>query len=101
MQRTYTQADEKAILIGLSYDFAGLGIDGLSAIANLAYSWDGEVAGVRGDVLEFNVTLDYRIGGGWLESFWLRVRGAWIDDEAAGANGTDVRVILRYDLPVI
>ena len=101
MQRTYTQADEKAILIGLSYDFSGLGIDGLTAIANFAHSWDGVVAGVRGEAREFNLTLDYRIEGGWLESFWLRVRGAWINEEAAAENGTDFRVILRYDFPVI
>jgi hypothetical protein len=38
---------------------------------------------------------------GWMKSLWLRVRGSWINDESADGDGTDVRVLLRYDLPVI
>ena len=50
---------------------------------------------------EVDVTLDYRIKKGWLRSFWLRLRGSWLHDEAANRDGTDFRVILRYDVPVI
>ena len=50
---------------------------------------------------EIDATVDYRIGSGWLESFWLRVRGSWLHEEGAPEDGTDIRVILRYDFPVI
>ncbi len=38
---------------------------------------------------------------GWLKDFWLRVRGSWLTEESTGRDGTDFRVILRYDLTVI
>jgi hypothetical protein len=101
MQRTFNQADEKALLVSLSYDFSKLGIEGLSAIANFAQGWDGVIAGKRGNAREFNFTADYRIGTGILQSLWLRLRAAWIEDSAAPSDGTDFRVILRYELPVI
>ncbi len=101
MQRTFNQANEKALLVSLSYDFSRLGIESLSAIANFAQGWDGVVAGVRGDAREVDFTVDYRIGRGLLESLWLRLRGSWLQEEASPQNGTDFRVILRYELPVI
>ena len=47
------------------------------------------------------MTIDYRVKKGWFESFWLRLRGSWLREEATNRDGTDVRVILRYDFPVI
>jgi hypothetical protein len=58
-------------------------------------------AGVRNDTREVNVTVDYRIGRGVLESLWLRVRAAWLEESLAPKDATDFRVILRYELPVI
>jgi len=101
MQRSFTRADEKALLASLSYDFSGLGIDGLTLIANFVAGFDGELLGVRDDAQELDATLDYRISEGWFEGFWLRVRGSWINEETAGRDGSDVRVILRYEIPVI
>ncbi len=62
---------------------------------------DGVVAGVRGDARTIDFTTDYRIGRGALESLWLRLRASWLDVESAPQDGTDFRVILRYELPVI
>ena len=101
MQRTFNQADEKALLVSLSYNFSQLGIPDLWAIANFAQGWDGVVAGARGDAREIDFTLDYRVGSGWLESLWLRLRASWLDEDTAPHDGTDFRVILRYELPVI
>ena len=98
MQRTFTTPNEKALLASLSYDFEALGVDGLSVIVNFVAGFDSKL---DGDAQEVDVTLDYRIGKGWLKSFWLRVRGSWLAEEAADRDGTDVRVILRYDFPVI
>ena len=61
--------------------------------------WDGVIAGRRGDAREFNLTVDYQIGRGILEGFWLRLRGAWLEETSARQNGTDFRVILRHELP--
>ena len=41
------------------------------------------------------------IGDGWLESLWLRLRGSWLNEEGRDRDGTDFRVIFRYDIPVI
>jgi hypothetical protein len=101
MQRTFNQADEKALLVSLSYNFSQLGIEDLSAIANFAQGWDSVVAGRRGDAREFDLTLDYRIGSGRLETLWLRLRASWLEEDAAPHDGTDFRVILRYELPAI
>jgi hypothetical protein len=101
MQRTFGRPDEKALLVSVSYDFAGLGADGLSIIANFVAGFDGKSLGVRGDAQEVDVTIDYRVKKGWLKDFWLRVRGSWLTDESRSRDGTDLRVILRYDLTVI
>jgi hypothetical protein len=101
MQRTFNRPDEKTLGTSASYDFAGVGIQGLSAIVTFAAGFDGKVDGGRSDAQEVDVTIDYRVKHGWLESFWLRVRGSWLNDELAESDGTEIRVILRYDLPVI
>jgi hypothetical protein len=101
MQRTFNRPHEKALLVSASYDFSTLGASGLSAIVNFVAGFDGEVAGDRHESQEIDLTLSYRVASGWFESFWLRVRGAWLNDDAADRDGTDVRVILRYDFPVI
>jgi hypothetical protein len=101
MQRTFTRASEKALLASISYDFSRLGVEGLSVIMNFVAAFDGELLGVRDDAQEMDLTLDYRIKEGLLKSFWLRVRASWLSVDATGRDGTDVRVILRYDFPVI
>ena len=101
MQRTFNRPDEKTLQASASYDFAGVGIQGLSAIVTFAAGFDGKVDGGRSDAQEVDATIDYRLKHGWLESFWLRVRGSWLNDELAESDGTEIRVILRYDLPVI
>jgi outer membrane porin, OprD family len=102
MQETFNRPEEKAILASLSYDFAGLGVDGLSAIVNFVAGFEGKVDRGRSDRQEVDLTIDYRVNEeGWLKSFWLRVRGSWYNDQSAQHDGTQVRVILRYDFPVI
>ena len=101
MQRTFNRSDEKALLASLSYDFSHLGVDGLTLIANFVAGFDGELLGVRDDAQEVDATLDYRIPEGWFRGFWLRIRGSWLNEESAGRDASDVRVILRYDFPVI
>ena len=98
MQRAFTGADDKALLASVSYDFSALEVSGLSVIVNFVAGFGGQV---RGDGQEVDLTFDYKLKKGWLENFWLRVRGSWLNEEAGDRDGTDFRVILRYDFPVI
>jgi hypothetical protein len=103
MQNTFTRENESAILASLSYDFARLGAPGLSAIMNFVAAFDGKpnTASRSQDAQELNLTIDYKLKGGWLDSFWLRFKGSWLHEQRTEQNGTDLRVILRYDFPVI
>ena len=105
MQRSFTQAGEKALLVSLTYDFSQVGVSGLSAIVNFVQGWDGRVPvlGVRRDAREVDVTVDYKLPKelGLYEGLWLRLRGSWLRDDAFDRDGTDFRAILRYDFPVL
>ncbi len=101
MQRSFNLADEMAFLTSATYDFSVHGLEGLSMIMNFVAGFDGELGGVRGDGKELDLTIDYRVKEGLLKNFWLRLRGSWLDDEFGNSDGSDYRVILRYDIPVI
>ena len=103
MQRTFNQAGEKALLLSLSYDFSHVGVDGLSAILNFVQGWDGRVLGVRGTPARWTSrsTTGFREELGLYEGLWLRLRASWLDEEVFDRDGTDFRVILRYDFPVL
>ncbi len=103
MQRTFNQAGEKAVLLSLSYDFSHVGINGLSTILNYVEGWDGRVLGVRQDAREVDLTIDY---ASRRSSASTRGSGCGSGppgsmQEGADQNGTDFRVILRYDFPVL
>jgi hypothetical protein len=103
MQRDFVAAREKALLLSLSYHFAKLGAEGLSAIANFAQGWDARDGdGSRiGRRQEIDVTLDYRRPGGALEGLWLRLRGSFLHQQGAPSNGVEFRAILNYEFPVL
>ena len=101
MQRTFNRADEKALLVSLSYDFDGIGAPGLTLIANYVAAFDGKGIDSRGDAQELDVTLDYRLASGLLDGFWLRIRGSWLRDEQVDKDATEVRAILRYELNLL
>jgi len=50
---------------------------------------------VRRDAQEVGLTIDYRPSKGWWKSFWLRVRGSWLNVDGTSRDGAEVRVILR------
>jgi outer membrane OprD family porin len=89
----FAGAGEDAFRVGVSYDFARIGLTGLKAFANYAH---GELASNQ-DEDEIDGTLDYRIDHGPLKNLWLRVRYAHnsLSDEPATE---DFRVILNYTL---
>ena len=89
----FDEAGENSIGMGLSYDFARLGLSGLKAFADYAH---GELpAGQHED--EVNVTADYRVDNGPLKNFWLRIRYA--HNSPSNQPATDeFRVTLNYTL---
>jgi len=101
----FDRAGEDAWLVGVSHDFGRRGPGDLSFFANIV---DGNTPD-RGpnaspDQTEYDLTVDYRFKEGWSDSLWLRVRGAYVDqdDRAAGSNDFfDFRIIVNYsfDLP--
>jgi len=62
---------------------------------------DGELGGERADAQELDVTTDDRLTEGPLENLWLRIWASWLRDELRDREATEVRVILRYDLPLL
>jgi hypothetical protein len=103
MQRTFTRAGEKAFLLSFSYDLSRLGAPGLSVIVNYVEARGAHLLGNRVDARELDATIDYRLPKqlGIFEGLWLRARGSWLDEQTRDKNGSDFRVILRYDFPVV
>jgi hypothetical protein len=103
MQRTFNRADEKALLVSLSYDFSDIGVPGLSAIANFAQGWQGIDFDGRRDASEIDFTVDYRFQGKFkiFQGLWLRLRASWLHVEGRDHDGSDVRVIVQYNFPIL
>mgnify|MGYP003571121676 CR=1 FL=1 len=101
----FDRAEEDAWLAGISHDFGRRGPGTLSTFANIV-SGDTPETGpnASADQREYDLTVDYRFREGPAERLWLRVRGAWVDqdDRFAGANDFfDFRIILNYDYDLL
>jgi hypothetical protein len=102
MLKDFNRADEDAWLVGLSYDFGFVGIDGLSFFANYA-GGNTPDSGLSAspDQEEFDLTVDYRFEKGPLRGLWLRFRSAFVDQDGPDAQDIDhFRIILNYDIPI-
>jgi hypothetical protein len=102
IQEDFDRANEKAVLVGVAYDFSKLLTPGLSAFANVAHGWDAIDPKTRAnapDQTEYDLTVDYRptwLKPAFLQGMWLRVRGAILDQEGASL-GYQVRIILNWE----
>jgi hypothetical protein len=106
MLSDFDRPGETAVLVGLSYDFKELGLPGFSAFTNYALGFDAESAfgdsqAEFSDQQEVDVTFDYVFPEGLLKGLWLRVRGAWREEDGAPRDDYQVRVILNYELPIL
>lgn len=102
MQAKFDRAGENAWRAGLSFDFAAMGIDGLSAFLDYAKG-DTPDSGTAAspDQDEFDYTVDYHFKEGRFDRLWLRVRGSFLNQDGPEGKDTDeFRIILNYDLPV-
>jgi hypothetical protein len=102
----FDRPGEEAFLLGLSYDFKGAGVPGLSAFTNYAAGFDAASVFRKdeqrfSDQHEVDLTVDYVFPDGWLEGLWLRLRGAWRREQEAPRDDYQLRVILNYDIPIL
>jgi outer membrane porin, OprD family len=87
----FAGAGENSWRVGLSYDFARIGLAGLKGFANYVH---GELLANQQED-EIDATVDYRIDRGPLKNFWLRLRYA--HNSLSNQPATeDYRVILNY-----
>ena len=103
MKSDFNRAGEQAWMVGLTYNFSRIGLDGLSMNTKYASGYNAEdfsSGAKRTDQQEFDITFDYYPPAGRpLAGFWLRVRGAkrWQDGLE---SGHDIRVLLNYTFSV-
>jgi len=89
----FAGAGEDSFRVGVSYDFARIGLTGFTAFANYAH---GELVGNQHED-EVDTTAEYRIDHGPLKNFWLRLRYGHNSLSNQPAID-DFRVILNYTL---
>lgn len=99
MEEDNDRAGEDTWLAGLTYDFSHVGIKGLSAYTLHTFSRtpdSGPHASPNQN--EHDINVDYHFQGN-LKNFWLRVRGAYVDqdEDLGGEDFSDFRIILNYD----
>ncbi len=109
IQEDFQRADEKAILVGVAYDFSKLVTPGLGAFVNVAYGWDAidpKTRAAAPDQTEYDLTIDYRPPSGFLllpttRNLWFRLRGVILDRENADQLGWQVRFIVNWEIPIL
>lgn len=101
--KSFNLANQKAWLLGGTYDFAAQGVPGLALNAAIVYGWDAINPATRASQpnwSEYDLTLDYRFSDKrwpeWARPFWIRGRAAYVDMRSDG-NVEDYRVIVNYE----
>ncbi|MEP5320631.1 OprD family outer membrane porin, partial [Marinobacter alexandrii] len=100
----FDAANERAVMLGFSYNTEYFSSLGLSSFVNIARGRDGRIAAEGVDLpdrTEYNLTVDYKPPGGALRGLWLRLRWAHLDVERDGKTVRDIRLIVNYTLPLI
>jgi hypothetical protein len=103
MDRDFNRANEKAVLVGVAYDFSTLVAQGLKATFNVAAGWDAidpKTGASTPGQREYNLTVDDRpawLRPAFLQGWWLRVRGGVLDQEEASRLGWQLRLILNWE----
>ncbi len=103
IQEDFQRANEKAVGVGVAYDFSKFVTPGLSAFATIGWGWDAIDPKTRAnapDQTEYDLTVDYRPPfktPAFLQGMWLRVRGVILDQQGADQLGWQVRLILNWE----
>jgi hypothetical protein len=101
MVDNFDRAGERALLVGASYDFAGVGLEGLSAFTNIVRGRTPDTGPKASpDETEYDFTIDYRFAqNSPTKGLGVRVRAAWVDQKEGdngGSDFVDFRIILNY-----
>lgn len=100
----FDRAGEDAWLLGITHDFGQVGPGKLSTFANVVHGDTPESGDAASpDETEYDLTVDWRLNRSWSDRIWVRVRGAYVDqDEAAGGDDFfDFRIIINYDYDIL
>lgn len=102
----FDRAGEDAFMVGASYDFAGLGLKGLSAFGNISTGRTPDVGpNASPDETEYDLTVDYRFDQeSRAKGLAIRLRAAWIDqqeDDNGGDDLFDFRIIVNYAVDLL
>lgn len=107
--KDFNRTEEQALLLGASFDFAQVGLEGLVFTAAAAFDMSVGQSTSGEDLPEWNeydFTADYRFTSldgdlAWLAPLWLRARYAHVDSENADGTGDqldDFRIIVNYEM---
>jgi hypothetical protein len=100
----FDRANEKAVLLGFSYNTEFFSSLGLSSFLNIAHGTDAEVPTTGAElphITEYDITIDYKPPGGRLQDLWVRARAAFADIEDDGETVRDYRLIINYSVPFL
>jgi len=103
--QSFNRAGENAFMAQVSYDFAGLGLEGVAAYALFVHGW-GRVDPFTRDPVpnenEFNADIQWRPQWKLLKGLWFRLRYANVRQYEGPQNTiNDFRTIVNYDLPLL
>ena len=99
----FDRANEEAWRIGLSQNFAKLGLPGVSLIVNYTESRNSttDIGEPLPDADELDITADFRPEKGFFKGIWLRVRYADANRGSPVADREDWRIILNYSVSAL
>lgn len=103
--QNFSNAGENAFMVKLSYDFSGLGLEGVAAYARFVHGWGMVEPSTKAPVPnenEFDADIQWRPQWKFLKGLWFRVRYANVHQYEGPKNTiNDFRVIVNYDLPLL
>lgn len=96
---SFTRAGERTWMAGYAYDFAALGVPGLTT--KVMYLSGDNIKSARGDLNEWerDITVGYVVQSGALKGFGV----TWMNGALRGSAATDTdenRIYLSYSLPI-
>jgi hypothetical protein len=99
----FDRANEEAWRIGLSQNFAKLGLPGVSFIVNYTESRNSttDIGELLPDADELDITVDFRPEKGFFKGLWLRVRYSDANRGSPVADREDWRITLNYGVSAL
>jgi len=102
MDQNYNRAGEQALLVKASYDFADLGLAGVTAYALYVHGWTNVAPPGKPPVTkenELDLDLQWRPQWDGLNGLWLRARYGYIQlTQGTQTTQRDLRLIFNYDI---